>query len=71
MPQLCAKVMVKVMKSAYGQKAALLCLLKYMSMKKHMNVEMENGVTADFGSQSFGIGFGNSVKSVKGTGRSL
>lgn len=42
-----------------------------MSMKKHMNVEMENDIRADFGSQSFGIGFGNSVIHVKGTGRSL
>lgn len=43
-------------------------------MKKHMNVEMENGVRADsseFGLQSFGIGFGSSIISVKGIGRSL
>lgn len=43
-------------------------------MKKHMDIEMENDFRADFsefGLQSFGIGFGSSVTSVKGTGRSL
>lgn len=53
--------MVKEMKSALGQRAALLFAFKYMFMKKHMNVEMENDVRADlseFGLQSFVIGLG-------------
>lgn len=70
MPQLSVNVMVKEMKSAKGQRS-LLFILEYMSMKKHMNIEMENDVRADFGLQSFGIGFGSSIISVKGTGRSL
>lgn len=57
-----------------GQRAALLFVLKYMFMKKHMNVQMENDVRADLsecGLQSFGVGFGSSIISVKVTGRSL
>lgn len=39
-----------------------------------MDIEMENNFRAElskFGLQSFGIGFGSSIKSVKGTGRSF
>lgn len=39
-----------------------------------MGIEVENDFRADlpeFGLQSFGIGFGSSVTSAKGTGRSL
>lgn len=54
-----------------GKGLVFVCYEIHVNEKAH---EMENDVRADlseFGLQSFGIGFGSSSISVKGTGRSL